>query len=87
MYYILYGNDKETLRRELSPKRQEYAKTEVESLKNFAMDIFSEDLINGTDIITFVKVMKKIPDEVVFSISGDHLNSEIFENKKYFKNV
>lgn len=85
MFYVLYGNKTAKVRRELNEKRQEYAKTDIEVVKDFAMDIFSEDVINDTEPVTFVNILDESNDEIVFSIEGNPSEPKIYENKKYFK--
>ena len=84
MFYILYGNSAETLRKELSAKRQENATKDIEFVKDLALDIFYEELINGSDFVTFVEVVNDSANEIVFSVKGNHSDPEIQKNKNYF---
>ena len=85
MYYVLYGNETTTLRKELSSERQTHAQRDIQLVKEFAMAIFYEDVINNEEIITFAKVMDHRTEDVVFSIEENGTKPKIYENEKYFK--
>lgn len=85
MYYVLYGNDQHSLRKELTSERQTQAQKDIQLVKEFAMAIFYEDLLDETDVITFVKIIDQRTEDVVFSIEEKDAKPRMYENEQYFK--